>query len=176
MFTMRNRFQAKRDHILKAARRIVSEGGFHDLQMLAVAAAAGVSVGSVYRYYPSKSELCAALVARVSARELSVIEAALATEGTEPARLVVAVETFARRALQNPRLAYAMIHEPVDEEVDRVRLEYRAAISHAFERLIVAGSDLQAYLARLEGTGAPHSVAARVRARGEAAAPARPPS
>jgi len=136
---MRNRFQAKRDHILKAARRIVSEGGFHDLQMLAVAAAAGVSVGSVYRYYPSKSELCAALVARVSARELSVIEAALATEGTEPARLVAAVETFARRALQNPRLAYAMIHEPVDEEVDRVRLEYRAAISHAFERLIVAG-------------------------------------
>jgi AcrR family transcriptional regulator len=136
---MSSRFQTKQDHILKAARRIVSDGGFHDLQMLTVAAAAGVAVGSVYRYYPSKAELCAALVARVSARELEVIEALLRADSPEPARLVAAVETFARRALQSPRLAYAMIAEPVDEEVDRVRLEYRAAISHAFERVIAAG-------------------------------------
>src|SRR6266571_8434202 len=99
---MTTRFETKQDHILKAARRIVGDGGFRDLQMLTVAAAAGVAVGSVYRYYPSKAELCAALVARVSARELEVIEAALAADGPEPARLAACVETFARRALQNP--------------------------------------------------------------------------
>ena len=33
--------------------------------------------------------------------------------------------TFARRALRNPRLAWALIAEPVDPLVDAERLAYR---------------------------------------------------
>lgn len=136
---MASRFETKQDALLSVARQIVSDGGFRDLQMATVASAAGVSVGSVYRYFASKAELCAALVARVSERELQVLEELLAAESGHAERLSAAVSAFARRALQNPRLAYAMIAEPVDEEVDKVRLEYRAAISRAFERLITDG-------------------------------------
>jgi AcrR family transcriptional regulator len=136
---MATRFQTKQDHILRTARRVVSDGGFRTLQMLTVAAAAGVAVGSVYRYYASKAELCAALVARVSERELEVLREIAAADGPPPQRLAAAVATFARRALQVRKLAYAMIAEPVDEAVDQVRLRYRAAISEVFEALIAEG-------------------------------------
>jgi AcrR family transcriptional regulator len=141
----RPRFASKQEQLLVAARGIVSAGGFHDLRMLTVAAAARVSVGSVYRYHRSKAELCAALVARVSSRELEVIEEALARGGPPASRLAAAVTAFARRALESPRLAYAMLAEPVDEAVDRVRLEYRAAITRAFERLIEQAVEARAF-------------------------------
>ena len=43
--------------------------------------------------------------------------------------------TFARRALRNPRLAWALIAEPVDPRVDAERLAYRAR----YAELIAAG-------------------------------------
>lgn len=134
-----DRFQARRDFFLKAARGVVSEGGFHDLQMLTVAHASGSAVGSLYRYFPSKADLCAALVARVSEREVAVLSFVADTDDEPAQKLADCVATFARRALRNRRLAYAMIAEPVDEAVDAVRLKYRAAISIVFQRLIEQG-------------------------------------
>jgi hypothetical protein len=45
-------------------------------------------------------------------------------EGSVP-RLEEVLATFARRALRNPRLAWALIAEPVDPLVDAERLAYR---------------------------------------------------
>lgn len=133
------RFRSRKNVLLQAARGVVSEGGFHDLQMLTVAQAAGSAVGSLYRYFPSKADLCAALVARVSEREVAVLGFVADSDADVDVRLVDCVATFARRALRNRRLAYAMIAEPVDQAVDAVRLKYRAAISMVFERLIEQG-------------------------------------
>lgn len=52
---------AKRERILDAARTLFSRDGL-DAPMPALAAAIGVGVGSVYRCYPSKHDLIAALV------------------------------------------------------------------------------------------------------------------
>lgn len=133
------RGEKRRRALLKAARQIVREGGFRDLHMNAVAAAAGVAVGTIYRYFPSKAELCAELVATVSQRELDVMTEIASADGPASERLRDAVQSFARRAYRSGRLAYAMIAEPVDPEVEDVRLGYRAAIGNVYKRLIEDG-------------------------------------
>ena len=48
-----------RERITTAARELIAEGGYVEAQVAPVADRAGVAVGTVYRYFPSKSELFA---------------------------------------------------------------------------------------------------------------------
>ena len=80
------RHAGRRRALIAAAREVVSNDGFAGLQMLSVAAAAGTAVGTIYRYFPSKAELCAALVAEVSARELQVLSE-VSESGAPPAEM-----------------------------------------------------------------------------------------
>ena len=50
--------------------------------------------------------------------------------------LAAAISTFAARALERRRLAFALMAEPVEPEVDRARASYRQALVSAFEQLI----------------------------------------
>ena len=68
------RLADKRARILKAARDLVADGGWSAAQIDQVAVKAGVATGTVYRYWPSKAELCAEIVATVSAREVGVVQ------------------------------------------------------------------------------------------------------
>lgn len=140
---MTRRLQAraldKKTQILRAARSIVAEGGFRDLQMNAVASAAGVAVGTIYRYYPSRAELCAAVVSITSQREVDVLSGIAVAEGTPSDKLRDAVRAFAARAIRGRRLAYALIAEPIDPEVESTRLKYRRAIGRVFETIIREG-------------------------------------
>ncbi len=131
----------KHAQILAAARQIVSEVGFHEASIAAVAAASGISTGSVYSYFASKAELMAEIVSVVSQRELNVLTEIVAGDGPVAERLVAAVETFAKRAFQNRRLAWSMIAEPADPAVDATRLHYRRAIALQFEKLVREGID-----------------------------------
>lgn len=131
-----SRGERRRQALLKAARTVVREGGFRELQMASVAAAAEVAVGTIYRYFPSKAELCAELVARVSQRELDVLSEIAASGGTAAERLCAGVESFSARAFRSGRLAYAVIAEPVDPEVEDVRLRYRAEIARVFKAML----------------------------------------
>src|SRR5207253_1397716 len=56
--------------------------------------------------------------------------------GTIEERAAAAVETFARRALKSPRLAYALIAEPVDPQVEAERLLFRRAYRDIFAQRI----------------------------------------
>ena len=129
----------KRELIFAAARRIVSEVGFHETSIAAVAAASGISTGSVYSYFASKAELMAHVVAVVSQREIAVLSEIVSAEGPVAERLVAAVETFARRAFRNRRLAWSMIAEPADPAVDATRLDYRRAVALQFQKLVREG-------------------------------------
>ena len=57
-------------------------------------------------------------------REVDAVRAAGAAGAgrTAPDRVTAAVETFAGRALKNPKLAYVLLAEPVDTVVDAERL------------------------------------------------------
>jgi AcrR family transcriptional regulator len=129
----------KRARILKAARDLVAEGGWSAAQVDHVAVRAGVATGTVYLHWSSKAELCAEIVSTVSAREVGIVRAVTDTDGAPVEKLVAAVRTFASRALQGRRLAYALIAEPVDPEVEGVRLDYRAQLAHCFERILREG-------------------------------------
>lgn len=129
----------KRLRILNAARQLVSDGGFQEAPITAVAALAGVATGTVYRYFASKAELFAEVVSETSQRELEVVSAIVMSDGPAMRRLADAVRTFARRSLRGRRLAYALIAEPVDREIDATRLKYRRALGRVFETIVEQG-------------------------------------
>jgi AcrR family transcriptional regulator len=133
------RLADKRARILKAARDLVADGGWAAAQVDNVAARAGVATGSIYRHWAAKAELCAEIVATVSERELAIVKAVADGDGSPLEKLDAAVRTFAARALRGRRLAYALIAEPVDPEVETVRLDYRARLAHCFERILREG-------------------------------------
>ncbi len=133
------RLADKRARILKAARDLVADGGWSAAQVDHVATKAGVATGTVYRYWSSKAELCAEIVATVSTREVAITKAVTDADGSPVEKLQSAIRTFASRALRGRRLAYALIAEPVDPEVEAVRLEYRAQLALCFERILREG-------------------------------------
>jgi len=133
------RLADNRARILHAARTLVAEHGFREAQIALVASLARVAVGTVYRYFPSKADLFAEIVRTVSQREIDVLREIAESDGTASVRLGAAVRAFASRALRGRRLAYAVLAEPVDPEVDDVRLEYRRIHYGTFERIIREG-------------------------------------
>jgi AcrR family transcriptional regulator len=132
------RLTARRDVIVEAARALAAEGGMAAVQIAPVAARAGIAAGTVYRYFPSKAELVAAVMAAVSARELAAMRAAADRAPGPLSALAAALTTFAGRALQRRRLAWAAIAEPVDAEIDAMRLAYRQAVAAELERRLAA--------------------------------------
>ena len=128
-----------RARILKAARGLVADGGWSAAQVDHVAAKAGVATGTVYRHWSAKAELCAEIVATVSSREVGIVKAIADSDAAPVDKLQAAIRTFASRALRGRRLAYALIAEPVDPEVETVRLDYRAQLVRCFERILREG-------------------------------------
>src|SRR5262249_6879945 len=99
MNAKRSRALDKKTQILRAARSVVMDGGFQDLHMNAVAAAADVAVGTIYRYFPSRAELCVAIVSATSQREVDVLSGIAVAEGAPSQKVRDAVRTFAARAM-----------------------------------------------------------------------------
>ena len=129
-----------RRRILAAARVVVSEQGFAAAQVAVVASVADVATGSIYRHFPSKAALFSEMLRVVCVRELDVVTAIASETGRNVTdRIGDAVATFVDRALRGEGLAYAVIAEPMDPDVDQVRLEARAGLAHAFARLIEEG-------------------------------------
>ena len=61
-------YERRRAEILAAAERGFVKSGFHRTTMQSIAADAAMSVGNVYRYFPSKDAVVEALVGREQAR------------------------------------------------------------------------------------------------------------
>lgn len=130
---------ATREQVVTAARDLVAAGGYQAASMSQVAARAGVGAGTVYRHFPSKAQLFAEVFRRASQREVDAAAAAAEQRGSPTARLVAAVETFARRALRGRRLAWALLAEPVDPAVEAERLAFRRAYRDVFAALLNEG-------------------------------------
>jgi AcrR family transcriptional regulator len=130
---------ATRERIVTASRELIAHGGYAEAQVAAVAGRAGVATGTVYRHFPSKADLFAEVFRTASQHEVDAVTQATAATGSAPERIAAAVETFARRALQGRRLAWALIAEPVDPAVEAARLEFRRAYAAAFATAIRAG-------------------------------------
>jgi AcrR family transcriptional regulator len=133
------RLDAQRVTLVDAATQLLAEGGYAACSVAAVAARAGVAAGTVYRHYDSKAALAAEVFRAVVDHEVGAVRAAVATEDSASGRVRALVETFAGRALRSPRLAYALLAEPVDPVVDQLRLDYRSRFRAEVAEIITAG-------------------------------------
>jgi AcrR family transcriptional regulator len=133
-----------RERLLKAARELTAEGGYSAASVVAITERAGLAAGTLYRHFPSKAELFAQLFREVCEGEVRAMrEMADRPAADSVERLEVVVGTFAERALRSPRLAWALIAEPVDPLVDAERLAFRAhyarLLAAALREAIAAG-------------------------------------
>jgi len=128
-----------RERIVAAAHGLIAGGGYRAAPVAAVAREAGVATGTVYRHFPSKSDLFAEVFRRASQREVDHVAAAAADPAPATTRIAAAVETFARRALRGRRLAWALLAEPVDPAVEAERLVFRRAYRDVFVTVIAEG-------------------------------------
>ncbi|WP_173135823.1 TetR/AcrR family transcriptional regulator [Kibdelosporangium persicum] len=125
------RVQARMDNlraaILAAGVELLAEQGYAGCSVAAVAARAGIATGSVYKHFASKAELSVELFRFVVNHEVDAVAKAAAQPGDLVDRIVSVAVTFASRALRSPRLAYALLVEPVDLPVEQERLVFRRA-------------------------------------------------
>lgn len=134
-----DRKQARHQTLLRSAEALVREGGFAALTMQAVANSSGMAVGTVYRYFPNKEALAAAVFQSATEREVAAVEETLGRRAAPAERLADAVRNFAERAFAAPEFAWALIAEPVDPSVDRARLRYRQRYTELFAAVIDEG-------------------------------------
>jgi AcrR family transcriptional regulator len=102
------------------------------VQIAAVATRAGIAAGTVYRYFPAKTDLVAALLAEITDSEIGALRRAAADAPGPLSGLSAAIITFAARALRDRKLSFATIAEPVDAELDTARLAFRKSLAAEF--------------------------------------------
>lgn len=77
--------------ILDAASALLVDAGLAGMTTNAIAERAGISVGSLYQYFPNKQAICAGIAGRVNERLLQGVKESVASDGTPLDRLDAAI-------------------------------------------------------------------------------------
>lgn len=150
------RAQATVGAILKATAQLLVSGGYDQLTTNRVAAKAGVSVGSLYQYFPGKEALVAALVDEHHAEMLALLNGTMAGLGqndVEGATRVFVTAMFRAHALE-PELHRVLVMEvpritglnKVRDLMDEARPLVRMFLELHRARLRVQDLDAAAFL------------------------------
>jgi AcrR family transcriptional regulator len=131
------RLAARYDAIIAAARALAGESGLRAVQIAPVAERAGVAAGTVYRYFPSKEDLVAAVVSDTAMRAVAAVRAAAAAAAGELSGLAAALMAFGTLILRARRLAFAMLAE-VPDGAEAGSLTFRRNMGDEFVALIEA--------------------------------------
>jgi AcrR family transcriptional regulator len=120
--------------ILEATTRVLIKDGYDRASTNRIAAAAGISIGSLYQYFPGKEALVAAVSERHSQEVLELMRGALARVRASPIetalRELVSVAIDAHRV--NPKL-----HRVLAEQVPRIgRLKNVESINESVFELV----------------------------------------
>lgn len=111
-----SRSRASVDAILTAATYVLGERGFAGATTNRIAVRAGVNVGTLYRYFPSKDALLGALVEREARATLDAVDAALERTARQPIDDVIAALFEATLA---PSQLDARVHRELVEQLGR---------------------------------------------------------
>jgi AcrR family transcriptional regulator len=116
-FASQERSRATVDALVEATARILVKEGFDKASTNRIAEVAGVSVGSLYQYFPSKEALVAAVIERHQQEIMQTVRGELAEVLAQPVekavRKLVAVAVKAHRV--DPKL-----HRVLAEQIPRV--------------------------------------------------------
>lgn len=123
--------------IVEAAARVLEQAGLGTFTTNAVAERAGVSIGSLYQYFPGKEALIGALIVRETSLLIADCEASLAAAtGTQAlSELIAAAVTH---QLRRPVLARLLDVEearlPMNEDTQRVTARLQAILLDVLSR------------------------------------------
>ncbi|MEV5159374.1 TetR/AcrR family transcriptional regulator [Streptomyces sp. NPDC053728] len=134
-----SRLEAAREHLVACATSVVTEVGWSQASVTAVAYSAGIAAGSVYQHFASKTALAVEVFRRAAGREVDVLGGVLHAPGNPVERLGRGVEIFARRALENSGLAYALLAAPAEPAVGAERLDFRRRYRALFAEVVQEG-------------------------------------
>ena len=124
------------DALVEATARILVDDGLHGISTNRIAEVAGVSVGSLYQYFPSKEALVMAVVERHAARVVGLLSEAFAVALQEP--LPVAIEQLVGSIVdvheQQPALQHAIVSQVMTLGVHHTAPMHARAVDvvHAF--------------------------------------------
>ena len=120
--------------ILEATARVLMKDGYDRASTNKIAAVAGVSIGSLYQYFPSKEALVAAVSERHSHEVLQLMRNALVKVANRP--IEVAAREFVSVAIDGHRVN-PKLHRVLAEQIPRIgRLENVEAINRDVYALI----------------------------------------
>lgn len=168
------RAEATVEAILEAAAQLVAQRGLAGFNTNAVAERAGVSIGSLYQYFPNKDAIMAALIARQHDRQVQGLLEVLSVppQGMLEDRVRVLVRAAMRHHHDDALLASAIDHEearlPVPDVADRIMVA-------AGPQLLALLEGLQAELPRLDPRAALRTLPPMIRAVVDAWANLDPP-
>jgi AcrR family transcriptional regulator len=115
------RSRATVDALIEATARILVKDGFDKASTNRIADKAGVSVGSLYQYFPGKEALVTAVIQRHGQEVMQVVRGALAEAAALP--LEQAVRTLVAAAIEAHRID-PKLHRVLAEQIPRTgRLE-----------------------------------------------------
>ncbi|MER7171548.1 TetR/AcrR family transcriptional regulator [Streptomyces mesophilus] len=134
-----SRLEAARERLIGCATEVVADVGWSQASVNAVADAAGIAAGSVYQHFPSKAALAVEVFRRAAGREVEVLGEVLVGAGDPVERLSRGVDVFARRALENRGLAYALLAAPAEPAVGAERLDFRRRYRALFAEVVREG-------------------------------------
>jgi AcrR family transcriptional regulator len=128
-----SRSAATVDVILQAATRVLAEESLAGFNTNRIAEVAGVSVGSVYQYFPNKAALVARLIERTQESLADAIERHVMQSGKEPLLAVLAgmADIAIDHQFVNPVLAAAL-------DAEERRLPVADVLANAQQRLVAS--------------------------------------
>lgn len=150
------RSQITVDALIEATARILVREGYDKASTNRIAAVAGVSIGSLYQYFPSKEALVAAVIERHTRQLSEVIHAALARVTASP--LEVAIRELVGAAIAahrvDPKLHYVLAEQVPRigrlESIDAVEKEARLLLRNYLEahrdEIGISDLDLAAFI------------------------------
>lgn len=133
----------RREDILHAATPVFARKGFAGTRIADLAEASGMSQGLLYRYFASKDEVFAAIVAETVRFSVALAQQAYERPGTPWGRLYWFVAAFLPPQYECPEYALVISHaltsEAVPQGVREQALQQLSAFSELIRDLIIAG-------------------------------------
>ncbi len=142
----RSRFTVRQ--IVEAAARVFEERGYAGANTNRIAERAGVSIGSLYQYFPNKESILAVLLEQHTQEVANAVEAIRRHVAEEPHDLVGVLEHFVEDMVElhskNPRLQHVLLDEAPRPPHLKARLqELEQAAVESTEILLRANSQVR---------------------------------
>ncbi|QTJ68812.1 TetR/AcrR family transcriptional regulator [Rhodococcus sp. ZPP] len=142
---------SKRELLINEAVHIFDRNGYHDSSIEEIGAAAGINASSVYRHFPSKADLLAAVFYRAADR-LAVATSAALSAATDPREaLCTLAESYLELAFRNPAVLsvyFAEIGNLPENERRNLRNVQRLHVEEWVHLVTAVRSELSAAEAR----------------------------